>query len=194
MERVPATTTTPIAPTESQPVASTSSAGGGAIGGNLQAPVTPQRAVDKMMVTGYTNKSLIQAASNGDTQAVELLIEAGANIDQADEDGKTPLYWAARNGQTQVVKLLIEAGANIDQADKDGETPFSILRTKYNDEQIQKFVVLKPDQPYERGFPGYLSLQNICRQSIRGLFNCSGRIDELLLPETIKDYLKCKNV
>jgi cytohesin len=62
------------------------------------------------------------AAWNGHEAVVEALIEAGAEVNKADNNGKTPLYYVARdgmslieamvaNGHEAVVKALIEAGA-----------------------------------------------------------------------------------
>ena len=57
---------------------------------------------------------------------MRLLIERGATIDQADNDGVTPLYVASQNGHEAVVRLLIERGATIDQAENHGWTPLRI--------------------------------------------------------------------
>ncbi len=43
---------------------------------------------------------------------MKLLIDAGADVNKADELGKTPLYWATLNGHTECAKLLRAAGAN----------------------------------------------------------------------------------
>ena len=49
---------------------------------------------------------------------VKALIEAGADVNKADNGGWTPLYRAAQNGHEAVVKALIEAGADVNKADK----------------------------------------------------------------------------
>jgi ankyrin repeat protein len=55
-----------------------------------------------------------------------LLIEAGADINKADDDGVTPLYIAAELGQEAIVRALIEAGADVNKATDNGWTPLSI--------------------------------------------------------------------
>ena len=47
------------------------------------------------------------------TDAMQLLIEAGADIDARSDIGLTPLHWAALCGNTAAIQLLIGAGANV---------------------------------------------------------------------------------
>eukprot|EP00731_Ephydatia_muelleri_P032866 Em0024g410a len=51
---------------------------------------------------------------------MKTLIEAGANIDQADKDGWTPLGVASYSGHIEIVKRIIEAGANVNHISKKG--------------------------------------------------------------------------
>jgi hypothetical protein len=54
---------------------------------------------------------------------VELLVHAKASLDQATNQGGTPLAFAAQENHTAVVELLIDAKASLDQADIRGVTP-----------------------------------------------------------------------
>ena len=51
----------------------------------------------------------------GNLGVVKALIEAGADINKADTDNRTPLYRAAARGHEAVVKALIEEGADVDE-------------------------------------------------------------------------------
>ena len=42
---------------------------------------------------------------------VKDLLGAGADVNKAGEDGRTPLYWAAQGGHGDVVEHLLGAGA-----------------------------------------------------------------------------------
>jgi ankyrin repeat protein len=53
------------------------------------------------------------AAAAGHTQIVELLIQAGANVNLTDKLGFSPIASAAYSGYSEIVNLLIEAGADI---------------------------------------------------------------------------------
>ena len=56
---------------------------------------------------------------------MRALIELGADINKADDDGATPLYIATEKGHEAVVRALIEAGADVGVAAPD-ETPLFI--------------------------------------------------------------------
>ena len=52
------------------------------------------------------------ACQEGHPECVRLLLEAGAAIDQADEQGATPLFAACHQGHLEVAKLLSSYGAS----------------------------------------------------------------------------------
>ncbi|MGB8848069.1 MAG: ankyrin repeat domain-containing protein, partial [Terracidiphilus sp.] len=80
------------------------------------------------------NDQLIQAATNGDTAAVQQLLNKGADIEAKDAYGETALFEAARNGNTEVVTLLLNKGANIEAKDTYGETALYEAARKGNTE------------------------------------------------------------
>ena len=59
----------------------------------------------------YRNTPLMQAARSGDTATVELLLQAGADVNRRNAGGMTALSWAACENHPEVVKLLLAAGA-----------------------------------------------------------------------------------
>ena len=70
--------------------------------------------------------ALPQAARVGNIVAVQGLLDAGANINQADNDSYPPLHEAARHGHAEVVRLLLAAGAQVNQASTYGPTPLGV--------------------------------------------------------------------
>lgn len=50
------------------------------------------------------------ACESGHTEVAEILINAGALIDQPENEGRTPLMKAARAGHTCTVRYLIAKG------------------------------------------------------------------------------------
>ena len=69
---------------------------------------------------------LFMASQNGHVDVVRLLIDAGALINQADEDGETPLWVASHKGHLAIVRYLILHGSGIEQPDNQGRTPLTI--------------------------------------------------------------------
>lgn len=55
--------------------------------------------------------SLLDAARDGNLKQVELLISQGADVNQNDDSGYTPLMWAARYNHLEITKQLVKAGA-----------------------------------------------------------------------------------
>ena len=66
--------------------------------------------------------ALIEAARDGDTDAVKSLLAAGANVNAQDDDGQTALMRAARWGHTDTVRALLDAGANANMQGNSGWT------------------------------------------------------------------------
>jgi ankyrin repeat protein len=59
---------------------------------------------------------LATLAAAGDTEKVRELIPAGAQVDEKDLFGRTPLMWAAFFGHTDTVNTLLEASADVNAA------------------------------------------------------------------------------
>ncbi len=75
---------------------------------------------------------LVYAAALGDTETVQALIEAGAEIDRSNTQGRetwTPLMYAARGGHKATVRVLLEAGADVN-AERRGTTALKIARSR----------------------------------------------------------------
>ncbi len=56
------------------------------------------------------------------------MLDNGAEIDRAMEDGATPLYIACRNGQLDVARLLLARGADAERANQQGTTPLDAAK------------------------------------------------------------------
>ena len=53
-------------------------------------------------------EALIKACLNGQAREVRRLLSGGADVNDADEQGGTPLMVASNNGQVEVVDRLIK--------------------------------------------------------------------------------------
>lgn len=65
----------------------------------------------------------IEAIKSGNRASVAEMIDAGAEINQQDKQGWTPLNWAAGSGQLEIVELLLERGADPSAVGRDLRTP-----------------------------------------------------------------------
>jgi ankyrin repeat protein len=66
---------------------------------------------------------MIIAAQEGQETVVRALLEAGADVNQAMDNGGTPLNVAAQNGHAAIVRALIDLGADFNNATDNGGTP-----------------------------------------------------------------------
>ena len=60
--------------------------------------------------------ALMRASKYGLDDIVEVLLNAGADINIEDLGGNNAVFWAAHNYHTDTVKLLQQAGANLERA------------------------------------------------------------------------------
>ncbi|XP_043465025.1 ankyrin repeat domain-containing protein 27-like [Leptopilina heterotoma] len=69
------------------------------------------------------------ACENGHVEIVQLLLDAGANVNVTNKSkGQTPLHLASLNNHTKVVKLLLNCGnCNINAKDDSGDTPLHLM-------------------------------------------------------------------
>jgi len=70
------------------------------------------------------NVPLRAAAEQGHSRIVSLLVEAGANVNAADDLGHTAAIKAAIGGHVEVLKNLVHHKADIELADKNGMIPY----------------------------------------------------------------------
>jgi hypothetical protein len=67
--------------------------------------------------------SLLNLASQGKTEDLRELLNAGANINRSDYDNRTALHLAASEGHLETVQLLVDRGADVNATDRFGGTP-----------------------------------------------------------------------
>ena len=81
---------------------------------------------DKEVRDTIDQTPLIVAADGGCKEIVEMLLQAGANIEHRNDQGETALISAAQNGHKEIVQMLLDAGANVNQENADGETALDL--------------------------------------------------------------------
>jgi ankyrin repeat protein len=85
----------------------------------------------------FSKTPWIEACSQGHVEVVRVLLNRGADPNEADEFGDTGLIWAARKGREPVARLLLERGARLNAVNLSGRTPLSHAAT----EQVRKTLL-----------------------------------------------------
>nr|VZI28361.1 unnamed protein product [Spirometra erinaceieuropaei] len=66
---------------------------------------------------------LIEAAKDGHTDVVRLLLQYGASVSQVSSNGYTALHYAATNGHLDCVRLLLQYKSPLEVQNENGHTP-----------------------------------------------------------------------
>lgn len=66
---------------------------------------------------------LMEAASAGHIDIIELLIRHGADVNAQSSTGNTPLMYACAGGHVSAVRTLLAHGANVEDHNENGHTP-----------------------------------------------------------------------
>src|SRR5215468_9883983 len=93
---------------------------------------------------------LIKAAKNGAYSEAEQLIKSGADVNQQDEQGWTPLNFAAGSGDLSLVKLLVENGADVLKVGRDRRTPYMIALAAGRVPVVQYLRTVEDNYPGEK--------------------------------------------
>ena len=75
-----------------------------------------------------SNHALHIAVEEGHIQTVQLLVDCGADVNELNEDGQTPLHTAAggEKDSPELCSILMKHDAKIDAVDKDGNQPLHL--------------------------------------------------------------------
>lgn len=86
-------------------------------------------------IADYLGKSWVQAISNGDKEAVQLLLECGASPDWP-VGGEPPLGLAVNAGDSALFDMLMLAGAGVKGAMQDGTPLIELVVARHDDNAL----------------------------------------------------------
>ena len=103
---------------------------------------------------------LLNAVESGDVGSVEKLLEEGADINYADEDGVTPLMIATQANSIDMIKVVIEKGAAIDTKEKKLGVTALMLAAFLGHAEVAKELLSAGANIYETDNNGQVALRH----------------------------------
>lgn len=92
-------------------------------------------------ISSIDRNPLITAIRSNNLDAVKLLIEQGANVNQILKLGITPLMVAIEESSKEIINLLLNNAANANAERNDGKTPLLIAINSKDNADIMKLLV-----------------------------------------------------
>lgn len=129
------------------------------------------------------------AAETGNISALRTALSKGADINQVDENGATPLMIACKHGHTALVKFILSRGAEINIADNKGMTAVNNAELTNKAELIelfQEYVDLNSNADYSNLREHFISI-------IDNLFPVSKQIEPIVKDLNEDQRMKIKN-
>jgi ankyrin repeat protein len=83
---------------------------------------------------------LVDAAMNGDQEAVRALIRETVDINATQPDGMTALHWAVHRDDLDTADLLLRAGADFRAANRAGATPMYLATVNGSAAMIERLL------------------------------------------------------
>lgn len=80
-----------------------------------------------LLVSILSSVRVVAHVWKGHYESVAALIQAGADVDQRDDNLWTPLIWAASNHHVRVAELLLDHGASLDVMTRTGRTAWDFV-------------------------------------------------------------------
>ncbi len=118
------------------------------------------RVDDKMSFLGTSPTTpLMEMATSHRTDSVRALLDAGANVDEVDDDGISVLSWAAIANRVEMARLFIQRGADVNHVDKKGMTPLLYAASiDFGDSAMIDLLLQSGAQPAARTKEGLTAL------------------------------------
>ena len=93
------------------------------------------------------------AVERGRHESVAVLLEANANVNAADSDGRRPLHLAIKNADCRVARMLLGRGARADVPDKHGKVPLQ-MAAKYGHVELVRMLIEHDASVFHEGQTG----------------------------------------
>ena len=93
--------------------------------------------------TSQGSNALVSAAELRTVECVKLLLDAGADVNGVNDDGRTVLLEAVYNNSVECAEVLLETGADVNDIDDDGNTVlFDTSPSWFSDRRLNCYKLL----------------------------------------------------
>jgi hypothetical protein len=89
--------------------------------------------------------SIIQLIAEGTPEQIQSMISGGANINEQNALGWTPLHAAVNFGKAEIVNILLANNANLNIQDSAGKTPLYMAVESGQKEMVQLLISKRPE-------------------------------------------------
>jgi len=86
---------------------------------------------------------MTEAINNNDAKLVEILINAGANLEVKTQHGDTPLLIAVVGASEKIVAMLLDAGADLHATDSSNRTPMDLVAKRTRNKDVVRDMLEK---------------------------------------------------
>lgn len=93
----------------------------------------------------WKSTPLMTATSNGQAEAVQFLINSGANMEAKDWLGRTCLFNAVESRHEKIMRVLIDSGADVNASDDWGITPLMCAAVGKSIESVKILLAASAD-------------------------------------------------
>ena len=123
-----------------------------------------RRCIEEHGLDAWTRVVLHQAAGNTTNPTiVRLLLQAGADPNAPDDDGRTPLHRGAENSNPMVVTHLLDAGADLGARDNEGYTALHWAAAHSGNGRVIKVLLDRGADPFAESNDGRTPLHSALR-------------------------------
>lgn len=98
--------------------------------------------------------NLLAAAARGDADTVAAAVRAGADLEQRDANGRTPLLLAAAADHVAAARVLVKHGADPDALDDRHDTPWLVTGVTGSVAMAELLLTADPDLTIRNRFGG----------------------------------------